>query len=88
MDQYLQLQHLLRLQGGPWRQREEESSEGEISESDIEEELDKVADRRNHNNAIIESLHLPMGRGVALAQHKRNKNAKKKLEEMETMVKD
>ena len=67
MDQYLQLQHLLRLQAGPWQQREEEPSDGEISESNIEEELDNVADRRNQKNAIMASSHLPTARGVALA---------------------
>ena len=70
---YLQLQHLLHLQAGPWQQREEELSDGEISESDIEEELDDVADSRNHNDAIMASLHLPTARGVALAAQTQQK---------------
>ena len=73
MDQYLQLQHLLRLQAGPWRQREEEPSDSEISESDIEEELDDVADSRNHNDAIMASSHLPTARGVVLASQTQQK---------------
>ena len=69
MDQRLQLQQLLCLDSDPWRQREEELSDGEISESDVEEELDDVADSRSHNDAIMASSHLPTARGVALAEN-------------------
>ena len=49
----------IRTDAGPWRQREEELSDSEISDSDIEEKLDDVADSRNHNDAIMASSHLP-----------------------------
>ena len=72
MDQHLQLQQL--LQAGPWRQREEESSDDEITERDVEEELDDVVDSHNHNDATMARLHLTTATGISLAEDAREED--------------